>query len=320
MMRLKKEAPCAARNGTVELETDDGAVFGLPWCCFMRRDRLSWLGCTPWLGPPPRLTRLRPPTVDRGPLTLDRRAWTVDRGPLTAAGTLEVFRCEASLAAGALAAVVSFASAAAPGGPPVTWLFCPDPLCMASKPHATELPAWCVRREGQAEGGAPSCAHELLPPGCGAARTGRTVPVNEASRNPSALFLCFPLLRSSCCPQARQDRAGQRRQGHARGVRAPQEPGAGRHAAFKGRGRSRHLTRRARRQWPRPRQPPDALRPTRPVTGGASPRSLRSSVECGEGQAGEERACGCLTERMGRGASGAWLGWLPVACAGRLLE
>ncbi|GFR49994.1 hypothetical protein Agub_g12140 [Astrephomene gubernaculifera] len=66
-------------------------------------------------------------------------------------GSLEVFQCEEVLPPGALAAVIShslFAPAeggnggAAPPPQPKTWVFCPDPLCMESKPAGSNLPQW----------------------------------------------------------------------------------------------------------------------------------------------------------------------------------
>ncbi|GLI62783.1 hypothetical protein VaNZ11_005530 [Volvox africanus] len=61
-------------------------------------------------------------------------------------GQMEVFKCEETLPPGSLAAVISHSlfppegSGSAPQ--PKTWIFCPDPLCMESKPVGSDLPPW----------------------------------------------------------------------------------------------------------------------------------------------------------------------------------
>ncbi|GLC58166.1 hypothetical protein PLESTB_001326100, partial [Pleodorina starrii] len=67
-------------------------------------------------------------------------------------GQMEVFQCEETLAPGSLAAVISHSFFPPPEGggngggggapTPKTWIFCPDPLCMESKPLGSELPPW----------------------------------------------------------------------------------------------------------------------------------------------------------------------------------
>jgi hypothetical protein len=65
----------------------------------------------------------------------------------TTNNTFEVFHCAAELAPGALVAaclhdvVPAKGGAAAAAGRRV-WVFCPDPLCMSSRPVGSSLPAW----------------------------------------------------------------------------------------------------------------------------------------------------------------------------------
>ena len=58
-------------------------------------------------------------------------------------GSLEVFKCAETLQPGALGAVVSHTVASDDGAKkPKTWVFCPDPLCMESRPTGSDLPHW----------------------------------------------------------------------------------------------------------------------------------------------------------------------------------
>jgi hypothetical protein len=63
----------------------------------------------------------------------------------TTAGRPEVFRCASQLAPGSLVAAclhdVAPPGGVGPAGRRV-WVFCPDPLCMSSKPRGSCLPAW----------------------------------------------------------------------------------------------------------------------------------------------------------------------------------
>ncbi len=101
-----------------------------------------------------------PPSLARQVISpLERGVWTLTRvvrrvacdacagteAMQTTAGGLEVFRCTNELAPGGLAAAclhdVAPPSGVGPAGRRV-WVFCPDPLCMSSKPEGSCLPAW----------------------------------------------------------------------------------------------------------------------------------------------------------------------------------
>ena len=60
--------------------------------------------------------------------------------------TLTHLQCDQTLQPKALAVVIShtFQRSEAEGGGtvPKTWVFCPDPLCMDSKPEGSQLPPW----------------------------------------------------------------------------------------------------------------------------------------------------------------------------------
>jgi len=75
------------------------------------------------------------------PMTCDACNGTVAQE--TVDGLHEVFKCDVTLQPGGLAAVVAHEVESAPGvTAPRTWVFCPDPLCLDSKPTGSSLPAW----------------------------------------------------------------------------------------------------------------------------------------------------------------------------------
>lgn len=96
-------------------------------------------------------------------LPLERGTWTLTRisrrvacdacmgteAMATTTNTFEVFLCGAELAPGALVAAClhEVVPAKAKGGAAAAagrrvWVFCPDPLCMSSRPVGSALPAW----------------------------------------------------------------------------------------------------------------------------------------------------------------------------------
>eukprot|EP00798_Chlamydomonas_sp_ICE-L_P015672 gene15673-21776_t len=61
----------------------------------------------------------------------------------TVDGGMELFQCDVDLQPGVLASVISHNLWSGAGPPSLkTWVFCPDPLCMGSKPEGSDLPGW----------------------------------------------------------------------------------------------------------------------------------------------------------------------------------